>query len=152
MSGQDRRDGTGAAPSHRFGSDRALAIAAGGALGAGVRWSVLAAGGPAPGFPWPVLVVNLVGCGLLGMVLAEEWRHPRARLLLHDFGGIGFCGGLTTFSTFALELARFLDDGSWGLAGGYAAASLVGGIAAAVAGAAALRRVRALTLPLEEQW
>lgn len=143
---------TGPARVGPLGAGRSLAIGAGGALGAGLRWAVVAAASPPPAFPWPVLAVNVVGCAVLGILLAGEWSRPRARLVLHDFGGIGFCGGLTTFSTFALELARFLDAGRSGLAASYLAASVAGGIAAAVAGAFVLRRVRALALPLEERW
>ena len=66
-----------------------------------------------------------------------------------DAVGIGFCGGLTTFSTFAVETAGFLREGRTGLALAYAIASLFASVAAAVAGAASCRRVRALTLPLE---
>src|SRR5690606_36169357 len=65
---------------------RAGAVAAGGALGATVRWGVVGAV-EAGLFPWPVLALNVVGSALLGVLLAEEWRHPRARLLLHDLGG-----------------------------------------------------------------
>jgi CrcB protein len=126
-----------------------MAIAVGGALGAGARWAVLALWPVAGGFPWPVFAVNAVGCALLGVVLAEEWTHPRARLALHDGAGIGFCGGLTTFSTVAVEVAAFGRDDRLGLGVVYLAASVVVGVAAALAGAAALRRVRALDLPLE---
>ena len=103
------------------------------------------------GFPWPVLVVNLVGSFVLGVLLAEEASHPRARLLLHDLGAIGFCGGLTTFSTFAVEVVDLVDQGDAALAVTYSVVSVVGAIAAALAGAALLRRTRALRLPLEEQ-
>jgi CrcB protein len=128
---------------------KALAIAAGGAVGAAVRWAVLSAWPVAGGLPWPVLVVNVIGCALLGVVLAEEWTHPRARLLLHDGAGIGFCGGLTTFSTVAVEVAAFGRGGRWGLAVVYLGASVVLGVAAAVSAAGLLQRVRALDLPLE---
>ena len=56
------------------------------------------------GLPWTVFLLNCGGSFVLGVLLAEEWAHPRARLLLHDAGGIGFCGGLTTFSTYAVEV------------------------------------------------
>jgi CrcB protein len=126
-----------------------IAIAAGGAAGATTRWAVLVLWPVGAGFPWPVFAVNVVGCALLGVVLAEESTHPRRRLLLHDFGGIGFCGGLTTFSTVALEVAQFARHERVGLAAVYLVASVVAGIAAAVVGAALLHRVRALDTPLE---
>ena len=99
-------------------------VAVGGAAGAVARWALLAAATP-PQFPWPTLLINLVGCGLLGILMG---RRTRPSPLLLD--GTGLCGGLTTFSTFAVEVADLLrhDDGVLGLA--YLAASVVGGLAA----------------------
>lgn len=128
---------------------RHLAIALGGAAGAASRWAVGAAVGHGTGFPWATFAVNVAGCLLLGLLLAEEWDHPRLRWLLHDGGGIGFCGGLTTFSTFAVEGVDLVDRGRALLAAGYLAASLVAGVAAYVAAGVALRRVRSLALPVE---
>ena len=99
-------------------------VAVGGAAGAVARWALLAAVTP-PQFPWPTLLVNLVGCGLLGILMGSRAR-PSPLLLV----GTGLCGGLTTFSTFAVEVADLLrhDDGALGLV--YLAASVVGGLAA----------------------
>jgi len=133
---------------------RIVAVATGGAAGAGVRWAVVAATAGSTGtFPWPVLAVNVVGSLLLGLLLASA-RPVDAdarRVLLHDAGGIGFCGGLTTFSTFTVEIAALVRDGNAGTAAAYAVASVASGLAAVVVGAAALHRVRAVTTPLEEQ-
>jgi CrcB protein len=63
--------------------------------------------------------------------------------------GIGFCGGLTTFSTFAVESAELLRDQRAALAAAYVGASVGAALLAAVAGAAVSRRVGALRLPLE---
>lgn len=130
---------------------RAAAIALGGVTGASVRWAVLVTFEPAGRFPWAVLVINVVGSVLLGILLAEEWAHPPARVLLHDGGAIGFCGGLTTFSTFTLEVVNLTRAGDTGTAVVYGVASVVLSIAGVLAGAAALRRVRAIALPLEEE-
>lgn len=129
---------------------RVAAIAVGGALGAAIRWAVIASV-EAGRFPWPVLVLNLAGSVLLGVLLAEEWRHRSARLLLHDLGAIGFCGGLTTFSTFAIEVVDLVRHGHAGTAAVYAATSVTAALGGIVAGAAAAHRVLALTLPLEEE-
>ena len=81
------------------------AVLAGGAAGATLRWGIGEVG-------WStattLLVVNTVGCLVLGAVIAEwsDRDHP-ARLAL----GVGVCGGLTTFSGLAVELALRLDDG-----------------------------------------
>jgi fluoride exporter len=129
---------------------RAVAIAVGAVLGAALRWAVFTSA-DAGRFPWPVLVVNVAGSLVLGVLLAEEWSHPRARLLLHDAGGVGFCGSLTTFSTFSVEVVNLVRDGDVATAVLYTVASLTLTVAAVVAGAAALRRLRAVTLPMEEQ-
>ena len=129
---------------------RVAAIAVGGVIGAALRWSVLNAFDTRD-WPWPLLVVNTAGSILLGVLLAEEWSHPRGRLLLHDFGGIGICGGLTTFSTFSLEVVDLARDGQTSTAVLYSVASVASAILGVILGAAALRRLRALTLPLEEE-
>lgn len=132
-------------------SRKALAIGLGGALGAAVRWWVLHATPVGDGFPWPIFAINVAGSALLGVVVAEEWRHPRARLALHDGAAIGFCGGMTTFSTFALEVARFLHDGRVALAFTYGLSSVAAAVIAAAAGAAAFRQLRSLDMPLEAE-
>lgn len=101
--------------------------------------------------PWPVFVINVVGSVLLGVLLAEEWPHSSLRVLLHDAGGIGFCGGLTTFSTFSVEVVNLTRAGQTAIAIVYTTLSLLAAIAGVVAGAAALRRLRAVALPLEER-
>jgi fluoride exporter len=116
-----------------------------------LRWALVHAFPTGAGFPWTVLAINVGGSALLGLVLAEEWTHPRARLALHDAAGIGFCGGFTTFSTFAVEVAVFLHEGRLAVAATYTGASVVGCIGAALIGAGVLRRVRALDLPLEAE-
>jgi CrcB protein len=130
---------------------RVAAVAGGGVLGAVVRWAVVDLTSGHGLFPWPVLGVNVVGSLLLGALLAEEWSRPRARLVLHDAGAIGFCGGLTTFSTFAVEVADLFARGHPVTATTYTAASILGGLVCVVAGAAGLRQTRALTLPVEEE-
>jgi fluoride exporter len=134
----------------RWDAKRAAAIAAGGVAGAALRWSV-AGEVVAGGFPWRILAVNLVGSLLLGVLLAGEWSRPRARVAVHDAGAIGFCGGLTTFSTFALEVAELIRGGDELTAAMYVLSSVGGSIAAVILGAAMLQRVHAVRLPLEEQ-
>lgn len=136
----------------RWDRRRVIAVAIGGAMGAGLRWSVLVVWMPQAGhLPWPVLAVNAMGSFVLGVLLAEEWRHPSVRLILHDAGAIGVCGGLTTFSTFTLEIVNLIRAGDAALAVAYGVVSVVVSLAAILAGASLLRRVRALTLPLEER-
>lgn len=92
-----------------YGADverRALiAVAVGGLVGAALRWTV----GEIVSDPAvALLLVNTAGTGLLGAVTRGALRGAPTRHLLL---GVGFCGGLTTFSTFALEVAIRLDAG-----------------------------------------
>lgn len=114
-----------------------------------MRWALVTSV-EAGRFPWPVLLLNVLGSILLGILLAEEYSRPSARLMLHDAGAIGFCGGLTTFSTFSVEVVELLRSGHIAMGTAYAIGSVLAAIAGVVAGAGALRRVRALRLPLEE--
>lgn len=128
---------------------KVAAIAIGGALGASLRYSLLDLTGTGQQFPWPVVIVNVVGSFVLGMVMAEEWTYPRSRTLLHDGAGIGFCGGLTTFSTLALESAQYLDEGQVGMAVICVSVSVLTSMVAILVGAWSFRQVRALLQPLE---
>lgn len=121
-------------------------VAAGGAAGTGVRYAVESAL-PHSDTSWPTgtVVVNVVGSFVLGLLLeALSRRGPdtgsrrRLRLLL----GVGFCGALTTYSTFALEIVESSRQGAAFLAAVYAAASIVAGLVAAVVGIAAAGAVR----------
>ncbi len=123
-------------------------MAVGGAAGAALRWTVLTSV-DAGRLPWPVFSLNLLGSVLLGAFLAEEWRRPSARLALHDVGAIGFCGGLTTFSTFSLEVVDLARDGDTALAIVYVVVSVVASVAGVAAGSGAFRRLRAIRLPVE---
>ena len=75
-------------------------------------------------FPWSTLIVNLVGTAILARLVAvsSRWR---------PLVGTGFCGALTTFSTFQVELVRTVDTGHTGVALIYAAVSLTAGLAIA---------------------
>lgn len=112
-------------------------IATGGALGSLARYELgKAITPPHDGFPVATLVINLVGALLLGVLVVavtEVWTgaHPLVRPAL----GTGVLGGFTTFSTFAVEVR----GASAGVAWLYLAASLAGGVAAAVLGMWAMR-------------
>ena len=99
-------------------------IAVGGAGGALVRWGVAEAW-VVDSFPWPTLCVNVIGCALLGLVTADGVPLHLQRLL-----AVGFCGGLTTFSTFSLELVQLHEGGELPTAIGYLVASVALGLVA----------------------
>lgn len=62
--------------------------------------------------PWGTLSVNVFGSLVLGG-LASAVSNNGAPDWLLTLGGTGFCGALTTFSTFGFETIRLLEDGSW---------------------------------------
>lgn len=97
-------------------------------MGTLVRAGIVEMWPPDPGhWPWATFAANVAGCALLGWVAAGE-RH-------HGLLGVGFCGALTTFSTFQLELLQMTDDGRLLLAFVYAAASVGAGLSAVALGA-----------------
>ena len=114
-----------------------VAAAAGGVLGALARWG---AGEAIPhhagSWPWATLLVNLSGCLLLGVLIATLFARRPDSPWLRPFLGTGVLGGYTTFSTFAVDTVGLADAGAAVTAAGYVAASVLGGVLAAVAGVA----------------
>jgi CrcB protein len=111
-----------------------LAVALGGALGALLRWQLSVwLNASFPPIPPGTLLSNLLGGYVVGIAIAFfatstlplEWRL---------FVITGFCGGLTTFSTFSAELVILLQQGrvTWAIAG--AAVHLIGSVAMTFAG------------------
>lgn len=87
-----------------------LLIALGGAAGANARFvaSTLAATRWGTRLPWGTLLINVTGSFLLGLFLAVPTLGTgTGRALL----ATGFCGGYTTFSTFAFETVALADGG-----------------------------------------
>jgi fluoride exporter len=106
----------------------AALVALGGAAGAVLRFL---AGQHLDGrFPWGTLLVNTVGSGLLGLVAGLSLSDSVSALL-----AVGFCGGLTTYSAFVVEVhARSWRDGTV-----YAGVTVLCGLGACAAGYAAGR-------------
>ena len=107
-----------------------LLVGAGGFLGSITRYLVgnwvtkaqlLSTGLPA------TLVVNILGCFLIGLLIGYTERLPKDFLLLAT---TGFCGGFTTFSTFSLDSLKMLQKGEYLLAFIYVGLSVVVGLAA----------------------
>ncbi len=85
-------------------------------------------------FPFGTLSVNLLGCFLLGAIGTYALGHLSFPPELRTGITIGFFGAFTTFSTFGWETVRMLQDGEWRSAMTYVAASVLGGLAAVLAG------------------
>ncbi|GAA1265255.1 putative fluoride ion transporter CrcB 2 [Planotetraspora silvatica] len=80
-------------------------------------------------FPWGTLSVNIIGSFVLGFVTGIQPPGVISALV-----GTGFCGGLTTFSTFGFETVRLLEEGSVRAAALNALGSLALGILFALGG------------------
>jgi CrcB protein len=119
-----------------------LVIAAGGVLGALLRyqldrwWPT-----PSPDFPWTTLLINITGCLVIGSFLAmitERWSpHP----MLRPFFGTGVLGGYTTFSTYAVDIVLLIRAGHPGTAVAYLVGTLAGSLVAVTVGMVVARRL-----------
>ncbi len=109
------------------------AVLVAGAVGAVLRYAVSRIFPVRPGrLPGGVLIANIVGSGIAGAVIGLAERAAldgELRLILVT----GFCGGLTTFSTWAIETVELADGGRWRAAILNVAVTLVLGLAAAAA-------------------
>jgi CrcB protein len=92
-----------------------LAISAGAVAGANLRYwmSRYAVRLLGPVFPYGTLAINVLGSFVLGFFLVWTTERavvdPRWRLLI----AVGFCGGYTTFSSYAYETMAFFQQGQW---------------------------------------
>jgi len=123
--------------------NQVLAIAAGGAIGAVMRFGVSSAvyGWLGRGFPWGTLAVNLLGSLAMGflsvfmlerMALGSEWRA---------FVLVGLLGAFTTFSTFSIETLTLVQEAFYGRALLNVLASVMACVAAAFAGVILARQI-----------
>lgn len=129
-----------AAPSPSIAS---LIVAAGGGVGAALRYNVGRWVGHVVGvnaaFPWPTLTVNVLGSLIMGLLTGWLARHGDPgetwRLLI----GVGVLGGFTTFSSFSLEMALLVERGQPAVAALYAAVSVGAGLAGLFLGLMVMR-------------
>jgi CrcB protein len=119
------------------------AIFAGGALGTLAR-AALAEAFPhaATAWPWPTFTVNIVAAFLLGYFVTRLQERLPLSSYRRPLLGTGVCGGLSTFSTMEVEILKMLSAHAYGLAAGYAAASVAAGYAALHLATALVRRAR----------
>ncbi|MFG2722175.1 fluoride efflux transporter FluC [Streptomyces sp. NPDC048416] len=87
-------------------------VALGGAIGTSARYGASLLWATAPGsFPWTTLLVNAGGCAVIGVfmvVITDVWAAHR---LVRPFFGTGVLGGFTTFSTYAVDIQKFMTHG-----------------------------------------
>ena len=84
-------------------------------------------------FPWGTLTVNVTGSLIVGVLLGATTHRSVPPVLVAGLG-TGFCGALTTYSTFAYESVRLAEDGAWLFAALNVAANLAAGFGAAAVG------------------
>ncbi|MFN6131244.1 MAG: fluoride efflux transporter FluC [Planctomycetota bacterium] len=114
-----------------------LLVAIGGGAGSALRYGVgrwVASWNSGASSMWGTGIVNLVGSFALGCIVMGFGAAQRGHLGVLLFG-VGFCGGFTTFSTLAMELADLLHARRWDLAAAYGMGSIVCGWLAFVCGA-----------------
>jgi CrcB protein len=119
------------------------AIFAGGVVGALARAGLVEAlPWDGHGWPWATFLVNITGTLLLGYFATRLQERLPPSTYRRPLLGTGFCGALTTFSTFQVELVELVHDGDAGTALGYAAASIGAGLVGVYLATALTRRVR----------
>ena len=118
-------------PSLQLELQELLLVGAGAVPGALLRWQLALHLGDQN------LLVNVLGAALLGL-LAGLPAAPRRQLLI----GIGFCGSLTTFSSWMLAVTKQLSSGNWAAALGLIGLTLGLGLGAAALGFCLGRRFK----------
>jgi CrcB protein len=114
-----------------------VAVSVGGMLGCLLRWGLaMFLNRYFPTIPPGTLAANLIGCYIIGMAIAFFTAYPHFAPEWRLFVTTGFCGGLTTFSTFSAEVVALLQSGRAGWALGAVAAHLFGSLVMTFAGIA----------------
>jgi len=104
----------------------ALWVFLGGGLGSVLRYGISMGAlkiGLNTGFPWATLLANGLACAFVGWLihaLGFSTGSSKHALLV-----IGFCGGLSTFSTFSVETVALVQQGRWDWAAAYVLLSLM---------------------------
>ncbi|WP_151772325.1 fluoride efflux transporter FluC [Streptomyces abyssomicinicus] len=129
------------------------AVAVGGAVGAALRFgaaNVWRNGSDAElvwpkgeaAFPWTTLLVNVVGCFLMGVLTVTlKERFTGAPRLLNPLLGTGVLGGFTTFSSYTDDARRLFENDQPGSALGYLVLTVAGALAGVALGAVLTRVV-----------
>ena len=121
-----------------------IAIALGAALGALLRWWFgLRLNSMLPQMPLGTLAANLVAAYVVGVGMAAFAGMPQLSPQWRLFIITGFCGGLSTFSTFSAEVVALLQRGEYGWGATVAGTHLAGSLLATIAGIATVGALRA---------
>ena len=117
-------------------------IALGGALGsvfryqAGLIWPT-----PIGTFPTTTLLINVLGCLVIGAFMTVIMQVWDAHRLVRPFFGTGVLGGFTTFSTYCLDIVNLIRLGHPASAAGYLFLTAIGAMLAVALGMLGTRRV-----------
>ena len=114
-----------------------LWVALGAVIGANLRYGVGRFVGRAipVDFPFGTLLINITGSFILGAFFMWARQHEYVNDNWRLVVAVGFCGGYTTFSSFAWESYALIREGRWEISLAYIFASNVLGLLAVVAGA-----------------
>jgi CrcB protein len=120
-----------------------LAISAGAAGGALLRWQLgVQLNSLFLTVPPGTLAANLIGGYIIGFAIAYLAQAPNLAPEWRLFIITGFCGGLTTFSTFSAEVVTRLQEGQWIWAAGAIAIHVAGSLTMTLAGIATWQLLR----------
>lgn len=121
-----------------------LAIAVGSTLGGLLRWRLgLRLNSMFPGIPLGTLASNLIAGYLVGLAVAFFAQTPNLSPEWRLLAITGFCGGLSTFSTFSAEIVASLQRGQYSLAAGAIAVHVTGSVLMTIAGIATMAWLKA---------
>ena len=106
-----------------------IIVGAGSFIGGAARYLIsVAMKGMSKGFPWGTLLVNLVGCLLIGLLWGIFSKSSHANSAWVLFLTVGVCGGFTTFSTFSKEALTMLQCNNYLGFASYVGVSIIAGV------------------------
>lgn len=117
-----------------------LLVGLGSLTGGSARYFITRLIGASGHLPLATLLINVSGSFVLGLLAGIiALKSPAHATALHLALGVGFCGGFTTFSAFAVENVLLIDNGRWPTALAYTALSVIFGLLAVRLGLLAAR-------------
>jgi len=118
-----------------------LLISLGAVLGANARFLItrLTLQKMGPDFPYGTLLINVLGSLIIGFFMAGPWKHSPSMKAASLFVAVGFCGGFTTFSSYAFDSITLFERGQWFLAGANILSNNILSLAAILLGVALAR-------------